>query len=299
MKSKMSEKPIFLIPRGRTGGSLMATMMGAHPEVSFGYEVFPDKLAIDAETSASPAELVAQLERARHSDEEEWMRALERNFFRVFCARVRRCGISLAELTSLLEIIEDPEQKLESNEQRLDVIFRILRFQMLKFEKKRWGSKMRVEPEILHEHFPEAKFLMMVRDGRDVLDSRLKVGNFQTSAEETARDWVDSIEGFEMFISNANVSGKLIRYEHLVEQPTDVLKELCEFCEIDFSPKMINYEASDLHLLRAPHGHLSATQISKGLNSNSIGRYRDGLSEDELQIFESIAGLVLKRFGYA
>ena len=294
----MADKPIFLIPRGRTGGSLMATILGVHRDLSFGYEIFPDKLARDEDTSLSIGEIIELLETHRDDSDEVWIGNIPQSFFLVFCARARRCGITLAELTDVFRNHATEDHLLDTDDRRLDLIDEILQFQMCKYGKKRWGSKMNADVNLLHRRHPEARFLMMVRDGRDVLDSRLNVGNFNTDAEETARDWVDSIKSFEEFLESSGASGMLIKYEQLVEDPTEVLSEVLNLCELDFYPEIIHYEENDIHLLKAPHGHLSAKQIAEGLNSKSVGRHIGNLSVEDLAIFEEIAGSTLQRFGY-
>ena len=297
-KFVMAEKPIFLIPRSRTGGSLVATILGVHRDLSFGYEIFPDKLAKDEDTSLTVGQIIELLETHRADSDEVWIGNIPQSFFLVFCARTRRCGITLDELLGVFRDHAGPDLLLDSDDRRLDLIDEILQFQMHKYGKKRWGSKMNADLNLLYRRHPDARFLMMVRDGRDVLDSRLKVGNFQTNANETAHDWVDSIENFEGFLARSGAHGMLIKYEQLVEDPTSILTEILNLCELDFYPEIIHYEENDIHLLKAPHGHLSAKQIAEGLNSKSIGRHIGSLSVEDLATFESIAADTLARFGY-
>jgi len=276
----------------------MATILGVHRDLSFGYEIFPDKLAWDENTSLTVGQINELLEAHRDDSDEVWIGNIPQSSFLVFCARSRRCGITLAELTDVFRNHATEDHLLDTDDRRLDLIDEILQFQMRKYGKKRWGSKMNADLNLLHQRHSEARFLMMVRDGRDVLDSRLNVGNFNTNAEKTAHDWVDSIENFEEFLTHSGASGILIKYEQLVEHPAEVLTEVLNLCELEFYPEIIRYEENDIHLLKAPHGHLSAKQIAEGLNSKSVGRHIGSLSVEDLAIFEKIAGSTLERFGY-
>ena len=289
---------IFIVPRGRTGGTLFATMLDAHPGLKMGYEIYPDRLCDKSEVGYKLSFVISMLEESRQGDSLAWMKAMPRENFRIFCARARRSGLEPECILEELLRFKKIGGNFGNMEGRLNFIDRLLDVQRLQAGKSFSGSKMRVDPFVLHKRHPDTAYYMMLRDGRDVLDSRLKVGNFQTSAEECARDWLKSLEEFEHFLDQSGVRGCLVRYEELVYKPEETLREVLSHSSLDFHQDMIAYLEKYPALFNAPHGHLSVKRIAEGLNDRTIGRWKKGLNSKDLDTFMSIAGRAMKRYGY-
>lgn len=294
----MDEFKFFIIPRGRTGGTLLATMLNAHPRVSMGYEIYPDLLQRTDGAAYTPAELIDRLEASRSDDNESWVKALSRDGFRTFAARARRSGIEPQLLLDALSAFAAEGRTLERLDQKLDLIDNLLRRQGEQAGKPYLGSKMRVEPEVLFARHPSAVYLMMLRDGRDVLDSRMKVGNFRTSPADCAREWRDDLLGFEAFLASSGARGCLVAYEQLVSDPESVLRPIMALAELEFDPLMVDFVKAEQSLFDNAHGHLSARQLSAGLSDASVGRWRDGLDAEQLRAFTEVAGDTLLHYGY-
>ncbi len=294
----MAKIKIFIIPRSRTGGTLLATMLNAHPKISMGYEIFPSLLFSADNQSYTPRELVGRLDAAQNANFELWVKNLERDSFRVFALRARRSGIEPPDILNELTKLIDTQRTLGSLDDKLDFIDSILQKQAIKASKPIVGAKMRVDPEILYDRHPDAIFLMMLRDGRDVLDSRLNVGNFNTSPAATAQEWQNDLASFEKFLTKRNAKGCLVPYEELVCTPEKILAPIVEQAGIRFTEQMINFHQEKQLLFTNAHGHLSAKQLIRGLNTSSIGRWREGLSTDQVSTFTGIAGDTLSRYGY-
>ena len=115
----------------------------------------------------------------------------------------------------------------------------------------------------------DLKFIVPIRDGRDVWASFQNYDWGPSSVEQAAKWWsqtlsaTDGVEGFHH-----------IRYEDLLEDPKKCLGEIYEYIdleyeEVDFTP-----------------------------STASVGRYKKDLSEKDLEIFNDIAGEQLRRYGY-
>jgi hypothetical protein len=87
MIGAMPEIKIFIIPRGRTGGTLLATMLNAHRQISMGYELYPDKLSDERGAPYAIEDLIQRLRASAADEPEQWLNRLERSNFRTFCAR--------------------------------------------------------------------------------------------------------------------------------------------------------------------------------------------------------------------
>lgn len=295
----MSEPPIFLVPMGRTGGSLFITILDAHPQIAMSYEIFQDRLLDVAGKPVETAWAISALRRAADGDENRWIKGIPEKNFKTFVARAHRAGVEVRELLEELESFHKEGGTFDNITGRLDFIDRLMIFKMRKFGKQYWGGKAAtVNPRELYRRHPQACFFIMIRDGRDVLASQLNVGNFQTSAEECAQQWRNHILDFRDFRRECQARTMEIHYETLVEDPQSVLRNVCEFIGVDYDPAMLMYHKQDLTLFRNPHGHLSHKQISLGLNKNSIGRWKRDLSTEDTGIFEAINSDLLAESGY-
>jgi len=135
LKNKLGNINIFIIPRGRTGGTLLTTMLNSHSDISMGYEIYPDRLEDENGKSYIVTKLLEMLRRTKHKDPDIWFKQLERNNFRVFCARARRSGLELTDILSQIEIFVANKLKINSLYERLDFIDALLLLQARKQKK--------------------------------------------------------------------------------------------------------------------------------------------------------------------
>lgn len=160
---------------------------------------------------------------------------------------------------------------------------------------KQWGGETAVSGDKLPQYMPllprllshrDVKVIIIYRDCRDVTSSFLeKVRTvWQTrawaseldTAEKIARNWVAQIEQMEQLAAKyAPVQVHLVQYEQLVSEPQLVLNEVAAWLGI--SPV-----GFPLQQVRA----------------SSIGKYQQGLTEDELAQIEAVAGATMRRLGY-
>jgi hypothetical protein len=104
-----------------------------------------------------------------------------------------------------------------------------------------WGDKT---PGYLMElasfgiHFPNARFMHIVRDARDV---SLSVNRrWHTPFEYTAEEWRSQLDSSRHVGSILGASRYLeLRYEDLLEDPEREMVRACAFLDVDFSPEMI------------------------------------------------------------
>ena len=62
---------------------------------------------------------------------------------------------------------------------------------------------------------------------------------------------------------------KLVKYEELVAQPEQKIKELVSFCNLEWQEQCI-----DFHLNTAPVSTASKVQVRQPLNNKAIGRWK-------------------------
>ncbi len=109
--------------------------------------------------------------------------------------------------------------------------------------KSRWGDK---SPSYVrrmrrvHAVLPEARFVHLIRDGRDVALSQLEVHHGADEVTEAAGEWVAGIEKARR--ASRRVGGYLeLRYEDLVSDAEPLLRRVCELTDLDFDPAMLDY----------------------------------------------------------
>ena len=161
--------------------------------------------------------------------------------------------------TFLTDLLEDPhfrswgvsEQEARSALDEVaprsfaDAMRALFRHCALRDGKTRYGNKTPQAVEAiprLAQLFPEARFIHIIRDGRDVAISHIHTVGFMRSVGEVALLWRAAIE-------QGQNAGRLIgtnryrevRYEELVESPAQALRPLCEYVELDFHPDMLRY----------------------------------------------------------
>jgi len=165
--------------------------------------------------------------------------------------------------------------------------------------KTRWGDKTpRYVEDIpfLAELFPTARFVHLIRDGRNVALSYAHVPFGPKNVTKAAQLWADRVR-VGCKAGRALPAGRYIevRYEDLVEDAPGEAKDLCEFLELDFDPGMLEYteRARDAVLTRAAQYNPNVT--SKPTKTRS---WEEEMPADQVETFEAVAGDVLSELGY-
>ncbi len=145
--------------------------------------------------------------------------------------------------------------------------------------------------------FPEAVFIHLIRDGRDVASSFLELG-WADRIEEAALHWRLRVRRGRR-AGRALPAGRYheLRYEDLVADPAPQLRDLCAAIGLPFSPAML--DPSDragavIRTTRHPVYHQRlAIPPTPGLRN-----WRVELSEQDVARFELLAGDTLAELGY-
>lgn len=176
-----------------------------------------------------------------------------------------------------------------------------------------WGDKNNYYVQHLkdlHELYPNARYLHIVRDGRDVACSYREVmsaGNtgpyapkLPTQIEKIAREWAANVVRVKGFCeSRAGSRSYFLQYEKLVEMPEQEITRLLGWLGLSFEAEMLSFYQSNLLLSLEPAQMLGWKQRTlEPISERTVGRYLDILSEDELARFEGVAGSVLDDLGY-
>ena len=156
----------------------------------------------------------------------------------------------------------------------------------------------------LHGLFPWARFVDIVRDGRDVALSMVRWAKRSPRGPSRTVVWQENpvaacaLWWCDMVTMAARDGSRLgdglymrIRYEDLIADPEAVLTPVTDFLGLPFAPEMLRYyEAKEQ--VRRP-GETSNLPPTAGLRD-----WRQQMERGDLEVFESLAGELLGELGY-
>jgi len=159
---------------------------------------------------------------------------------------------------------------------------------------------------VLHQLWPQAKFVHLIRDGRDVALSAInwkrKVAKlrslFPTWNEHplaTAAAW------WKWYVAPARERGRSLgpstyyelRYEELVAQPEKECARLCAFLGLPFDAAMLRFHEGRMRLGLELDAKNSWRPITPGLRN-----WRQEMALEDVELFEAVAGGLLEELNY-
>ena len=288
-----TEQPIFVHEVSRSGGTLMVTILDAHPEIAMSYELYPHMLSPLKQRTLD----VAGFRRMIHQPPTEDELARDPSLQNVFAwiIHCKRSGFDGGDLEALLDEYLADGYRLNTEEDMLRWIEHLAKEKMRRTGKTRWG--VRNDGITAHaDVYPRGRYLTMVRDGRDVLASQLTTGAFNPDPARFARNWRDSVRNWRGVSAQYGLDVYEVFYERLVEDPEAELRRICEFIDVPYMPQMLTYYQQDLTVFKA--GHISLDRISRPIDATQVGRYRRDLTPTQLAAFTDVAGQMLVELGY-
>ncbi|MCP4425013.1 MAG: sulfotransferase [Chloroflexi bacterium] len=166
----------------------------------------------------------------------------------------------------------------------------------------RWGDKTPIYSsyvDLLHEIFPEAQFIHLMRDGRDVALSTLdKWGKKKIHFDMyfAARNWARRTRQARQAEAELGPQQYYeLRYENLVADPARELRPICEFLNEPFYPEMAEPQRLGQKDIAPGTFHAPVRQPP---STARIARWRKEMSPQDLRLFQHIAGPLLEETGY-
>jgi hypothetical protein len=280
----------FVVGVSRSGTTLLRLMLDAHPELAIPPEThFVPDVIKECRRDEATADTVADLIVGHRRFADFGLDADEVR------ARIRKAGIRPVgqPLRAFYELCAEREGKA------------------------RWGDKTPNYVQFMRKisrKLPEAHFIHLIRDGRDVALSRAsRAIDTPAGAGFQAKRWKRRIN------KARRTSAKLdhymeARYEDLVTDPEPTLRRICEFIELDFDPVMLRYhEGAEERLAEMAHD-LPATENREARSAehrlaghelamepprtDRIERWKAEMSVEDRRQFEHFAAELLSDLGY-
>jgi hypothetical protein len=168
-------------------------------------------------------------------------------------------------------------------------------------QKKIWCCKSLANVHFLDKIEEEGLkpfYIYLFRDGRDVALSFKKTIVGEKHIYCIAKQWK---EEQDLAINHCNKieSSRVIkvRYEDFIQNPEKTIHEICHFLKIHYRKKVMEYYESDESKTTAQSG-IMWQNVVKPVIKNNYNKYLSELSEDEIFIFEAVAGDTLNSLGY-
>ena len=240
------KKPMFLVGAGRSGTTLLGLMLSHHPQLSWCQEF---EYVVDQVTDDGKLPNLDQYY--------EWLET-----HRIFQAR---------------------NFEINQNFDYVQLVNSFLLQQKQRDKKELIGATVHRHFDRLLKIWPNARFIHLIRDGRDVARSCIGMG------------WSGNVwTGVERWLEAESLRNELkpkisadqyteVNYEDLITQPAEVLTEICQFIGLEYDKAMLNYDQD--------------TTYSKP-DPKLIQQWRKKLSEEEIRLVESRSSDLLVSRGY-
>ena len=147
----------------------------------------------------------------------------------------------------------------------------------------------------LTQHFPQARFVHIVRDGRAVAASFKRINWWGPTTVPVAAGWWKEAIFKGIFAEVAFPDRVLrVRYEDLLEHPEEELQHICQWAHLEYHPAMLEGKGVAIHpIFRDQHRYVGA-----GIRQDRKDRWKKELSAREIEIFEALTAELLQFFHY-
>ncbi len=203
--------------------------------------------------------------------------------------------ISLTKLRKQLKLTEKSKRSLAVI---LDGFFK---FHAAKHSPKAkiWGDKTPMNafslPELL-SLYPNGKFVHMLRDGYDFVFSCLQAKRYD-NVPEAANRWVRSVNICRRFETLFPENFMTVKYEELVSNPSEKMKEICDFIDLEFTEDMLDSENMAEKMADTLKSG-SHEQLKMSISARNVGKGRKNLTQEQKFTATKIIFPELIRYGY-
>jgi Sulfotransferase family len=181
-----------------------------------------------------------------------------------------------------------------------DVVGLVYRHHLARSGKPRFGDKtpnyFAIIPQ-LSELFPGARFIHLIRDGRDVAISSIDAG-WARYYEHDTFPWSLAMASRRSYRGTTYEAQILdVRYEDLMRSPEETVRRICSFLGEAFEPAMLEYQQrSDLVPARERRIH---PKLEEPISPDAVGVWRRKLRFVECFTIEACLHRDLEGLGYS
>ncbi|WP_263785483.1 sulfotransferase family protein [Salinibacter grassmerensis] len=276
-KSRVPRHPVFVVGMPRSGTTLLSSLLDAHPDLVIAPETHYFTRCWPGGTIDSWADVEQMLARLDQQP------------------GVHDMALSDAEWDAIrdqLRVLEVPTHG--------DILRVLIETYAARSGVPAWGEKtpdhLRKVPEMARQ-FPNAVFLAIIRDPRDVVLSLQNLPWSRRRTPEQAWTWRTYAALVDRYRTNYKRRFFALRYEDLIETPKACLQDVCAFLETPFYEAMLQpRQREDQHFDadREPWKRKSAREI----DASNREKWRAQMPEAERVVVDVITGRWLSAYEY-
>jgi hypothetical protein len=168
--------------------------------------------------------------------------------------------------------------------------------------KPRWGDQTGLierYADLIFTAYPGAKMIHMIRDPRDRYEASLALwpNGRGRGGGATAR-WLYSVDLVKRNLKRYPDRYKVVRFETLVHQPEETLRDVCSFLGEEYTPAMLTMEGAPKHRDKLSQG-CNGQPGQCPLSAKFIGRFQQTIPKREVMFMQMIARRDMLAYGYA
>jgi hypothetical protein len=268
-------RPVFIGGCGRSGTTLLGAMLGSHPQ----YLTTPEaKFNTVAYMKCLQDRETVDLPSAIKRIQAHWS-------FRVFSVAL--------DADEFIRLVPDASYS-----------------DLVRWIVEQYGQSVgKIQPTVWIDHtpdnilharhlfdlYPDAKMIHLVRDGRAVAASVIKLDWGPNTVDAAANWWIHKVaHGFAVEALYGADRVMRVRYEDLVTDPATILETICNFLELEYVGEM--QLGSGYRI--PPYASQGHELVGSRLDKSRIGGWRSQLTPRQIEIIEYIADNVLHTLGY-
>lgn len=153
--------------------------------------------------------------------------------------------------------------------------------------------------EALSQHLTNAKFIYLVRDGRDVAASMLRGHLHEFHIYFAAHTWVAAQRMCLAALANPMIGSKVhvVKYEELIQNPEIEVSKMMQFIGLPFQQQQLKF-----HENKSVVNHSTKSRfwknLSQPIDNKNMGHYEAQFSRRDISVFETIARVEMDKLGY-
>jgi hypothetical protein len=288
MESFIWDKPIFILGNPRSGTSLLRLVLHRH-----------DNICIPPESH-----FFLWLEEKFGDWNDEYLSSYIDDLFN--STKFETWNISKSELMIFLK-----SKKIKDYSQLTSLIYYF-------YSKKScrdviyWGDKNSLWKDKLEKiiyYYPNAIFIHIIRDGRDIACSYKSLDEMKlyhkyapklsNQIDVIAQDWKTNIVAIEGFLDSVCKENKItIYYEDLISNLKITTEKILKKLKLEFIENQLFYYKGEPSKIEPVEFLNWKEKLLQPPDINNIGKFNRELTNLEIEVFNKVANIELKKHGY-
>ena len=149
----------------------------------------------------------------------------------------------------------------------------------------------------LHDFFPEARFIHVVRDARAVVNSWRSVPWSSGRRWRDAEIWVEYVAAGRAAAPARPDALRAVHFEDLVRAPEATLRRVCDNLALTYDPTMLSFHEHAPEAINTEREPWKAT-TTQPIDPTVADRWRTALTPRQVVAIEAVAGDEMRHWGY-